>query len=158
MKVPTERVVGAEDIAAPHDPRLVELHGYWNGKRGTRAMPARTDIDPADFRKLLPNVILCNIDASGTPTTLRLVGGEIVQFLGQNNTGREAGIGLEPHEAARMRDLLQTVARERAPKFRVGQVWWRELDRFRAFEVCFLPLAPDGEAVNMVLFSIVFGE
>jgi hypothetical protein len=121
MSVPTERVIGAEFIAAPRDPRLVALHDYWRGKRGLRAMPARADIDPADFRKLLPNIILCNIDASGAPTTLRLVGDEIVQFLGQNNTGREAGSGLEPHEAVMMRNLLQTVAGERAP----NSVWAR---------------------------------
>jgi hypothetical protein len=158
MSAPTERVIGAEFIAAPRDPRLVALHEYWQGKRGARAMPARTDIDPADFRKLLPNIILCNIDASGAPTTLRLVGDEIVQFLGQNNTGREAGSGLEPHEAVIMRSLLQTVAGERAPKFRVGQVWWQQRDRFRPFEACFLPLSADGEAVNMVMFTILLGE
>lgn len=40
-----------------------ELFDYWTQKRGGRAAPSRTDIEPADIRTLLPNVFICDLAA-----------------------------------------------------------------------------------------------
>lgn len=39
------------------------LYEYWTAKRGARAAPNRTDIEPADIRDLLPHVFICDLDA-----------------------------------------------------------------------------------------------
>tara|TARA_R110002020_G_scaffold21450_6_gene72876 strand:- start:9972 stop:10598 length:627 start_codon:yes stop_codon:yes gene_type:complete len=38
------------------------LYDYWSAKRGARAAPNRTDIEPADIRGLLPHVFICDLN------------------------------------------------------------------------------------------------
>ena len=42
-----------------------ELFAYWTEKRGKRAAPSRTDIEPADIRTLLPHVFICDLNDDG---------------------------------------------------------------------------------------------
>ena len=42
-----------------------ELFDYWTEKRGQRAAPSRTDIEPADIRTLLPHVFICDLNDDG---------------------------------------------------------------------------------------------
>ena len=51
---------------------------------------ATADVDlnrTAEFRKLLPHVVLYNVEGLGGPYTFRLIGGAVVQFVGKNFTG-----------------------------------------------------------------------
>ena len=41
----------------------LQLFEYWMAKRGKRAAPSRTDIEPADIREVLPHVFICDLDA-----------------------------------------------------------------------------------------------
>jgi hypothetical protein len=124
-----ESITAAAFIDQPRDPGLAMLYAYWQQKRGDRLMPARADIDPADFRKLLPFVVLYNVEGLGGLYTFRLVGGAVVQFVGRNFTGMPAGSEMEPTAAAAMTRLLDLVVTSRAPKFRIGRAfWWREKD------------------------------
>jgi len=158
VSAPTEspdRIAGADYVDAPRTPILVALHAYWLAKRGERALPSRNDINPAEIKSLLPHVILYDA-APALRYRIRLVGEAIVQFVGANMTGRDATARLEAGPAAMMREILDTVAETRAPRFRAGKAyWWRE-KAYRDFEACFLPLAPEGQAVTIILGGIVF--
>jgi len=63
------------------------LLDYWHAKRGSRRMPARADIDPAELVPLLPNLML--IDAAGDPLRFRfrLVGTRVARASGEDRTG-----------------------------------------------------------------------
>ena len=65
-----ESIAAAAFIDAPRDPSLQTLLAYWYRKRGDRLMPSRADIDPSEFPKLLPNVMLYNAEALGGPYTI----------------------------------------------------------------------------------------
>ena len=48
----------ADPVCALKDPRLVALHDYWRGKRGSMPIPARENIHPRDFVNHLPRIFL----------------------------------------------------------------------------------------------------
>lgn len=70
-----------------HD-RLRQLYDYWDGKRGTRVMPARGDLDPVDIPALLPNLILVDVERGGQIRyRFRLYGTEVCAIRGMDLTG-----------------------------------------------------------------------
>lgn len=87
---------------------------------------------------------------------VRLVGEEVVQFVGRNLTGQPAGSIMKPPAAELIVKILDAVSTERAPKFRAGKAHWHPAAAYRDFEACFLPLSSDGEIVDVVLGGIKF--
>lgn len=69
-------------------PKIAELHALWRERRGDRALPARRDFDPARFRRLLPNIMLADIEADPFRVRYRLVGTEVVRVSRIDFTGR----------------------------------------------------------------------
>lgn len=70
-------------------PVLGALLRYWNDKRGARAMPARSDIDPLEMgAKLLPHLLLCDLLDRGTRIRFRVVGTHVVKRFGFDPTGQ----------------------------------------------------------------------
>jgi hypothetical protein len=151
-----ESITAAVFIDAPRDPDLQTLYAYWQQKRGDRMMPSRADIDPSEFRRILPYVMLLNAERLGGPYIVRLVGTAIVQFSSVDSTGKPAGSGMEPSAAAAMVHLLDLVVASRAPKFRTGKAFWSKKQEYRSFEAAFLPLSANGETVNMIFAGMKF--
>ena len=151
----TAPITEAAYIDAPRDPRIKALYDYWNALRRGRAMPSRADIDPIEIPALLPYIIMYDVGASGG-YTVRLVGEEVVRFVGQNLAGHPAGSTMPPRSAEMMVKILDAVTSERAPKFRAGKTHWQLDKTYGDFEACFLPLSADGETVNIVLGAISF--
>jgi len=155
-KQPDDAMRGAHDIAAPTDPIVVQIHRYWDEKRGTRRMPNRTDIDPAELGRLVVNVMLYEVLEPGKLYRIRLVGGAIVDFYGVNTTGELAGAAMPPAAAAQMIEILNSIVANRAPRFRAGFAHWHKDRSYRKFEACFLPLSPDDDRVDKILAGIAF--
>ena len=54
---------------------------YWEKKRGKRRMPARRDIDPIEMdRRVLPQLMLCEVSAHGNLVRFRLVGTSLAKI------------------------------------------------------------------------------
>lgn len=51
----------------------LELYDYWASKRAGRPAPSRTDIEPGDIRRLLPDVFICEL-TKDSKLTFRLAG------------------------------------------------------------------------------------
>jgi hypothetical protein len=148
-------ITEAAYIDAPRDARIQALHDYWKALRGSRAMPARGDVDPTQIPSLLPNIVMYDVAASGG-YKVRLVGEEVINFIGRNATGGPAGESMPPRSAEMVAAILDAVVADRAPKFRAGKAHWAPDKSYRDFEACFLPLSADGESVNIVLCGISF--
>jgi hypothetical protein len=69
-------------------PRVGELSSYWEGKRGHRAMPCRSDIDPAEIKHLLPSLLIGDLLQDPLRVRYRLAGTHICEAFGFNVTGR----------------------------------------------------------------------
>jgi hypothetical protein len=63
------------------------LFDYWLAKRGSRRMPARADIDPAELVALLPNLMLVDVVGDPARFRFRLVGTRVVRAAGEDRTG-----------------------------------------------------------------------
>ena len=70
------------DIAGFPSPLLQRLHHYWLVKRGARALPSWSDINPAEIVRLLPNIIVAGIEHDPLRVHFRLVGTQIAEFRG----------------------------------------------------------------------------
>lgn len=68
-------------------PLIREFHGYWEAKKNGRDLPSWDDIDPAELRSLLPNMLAVTIEHDPFRIFYRLVGTRIVQFRNEL-TGR----------------------------------------------------------------------
>lgn len=45
-----------------------EIFNYWNGLRGSRPAPMRSEIDPSALRRFLPHLFIVNATIPGNPT------------------------------------------------------------------------------------------
>ena len=147
-------VAGASLIT---DARLRQAHDYWRGKAAGRAMPRRADIDPIEIPKLLPDVMLVDVLPHGR-YRYRLIGTENAQAHGINATGRYLdevlpGPEYRDHvialydECVGSRRVLYSECLFMSPRQRAPE---------RHTKVLFMPLAEDGETVNMVFVMQVF--
>ena len=62
------------------------LIDYWRGKRGSGAVPARTDVDPADFAHLLPQTFIAGRQGPSV-YAVRLAGEFIIDLHGRGLRG-----------------------------------------------------------------------
>jgi hypothetical protein len=114
-------------------------------------LPSRADIDPSNFKRILPNVILADIEGDPFRVRYRLCGTKVTEFCG-NLTGRyldEIGASDLWSTAAYLHQY-QTAAAEARPVF--GFDWM--LGRFGArhpFQIGIWPLASDGRNVDMCI-------
>ncbi|WP_119302104.1 PAS domain-containing protein [Dongia deserti] len=137
-----------EDVASSC---VTEFDTYWRSKARRGQIPARSDIDPADFKSILPNVILLNVLDDPFRISVRLRGTRIDEF-------RPKGKWTYLHEATtfdrgRREDYLREmefVVRNRRP------VYARDWMTSRFGALCDLyagiwPLSSDGERVDMLV-------
>jgi len=143
-------------IEAPRHPGLRLLLEYWTRKRGARWAPSRADIQPSEIKRLLPDVMIWNVDKDGGPFIVRLVGENIVRFVGRNNTGLPATFGMPEKAVSIMNSVLNAVVEAKAPRFRIGKALWHPENAYRNFEACYLPLSADGETVDMIFGGVKF--
>ena len=125
----------------------LDFYRYWQAKRGGRAVPARSDIDPAEIPALLPYLGI--IEKTDGEFRYRLIGSALVEDLGRDVTGKPVGCYIQARQALRGTvELVYTAAR---PVFNTARYEFKRGLVHRS-SVLLLPLAQDGAAVNMVIF------
>lgn len=136
------------------DPRLHQLYAYWRKKRGSRAMPARPDIEPTELVPLLPHLMMIDVE-QGPRFRYRLFGTAVSEAFGSDPTGKyidEVMVG--PYKAFLL-GLYNDLIVSKKPVYstsiyggkREGQLWTQRL---------MLPLSSDGSAVDKVIAIQVF--
>lgn len=79
------RVASASDLTSS---KIAGLTRYWEAKRGHRPMPVWSDIDPAEIKPLLPQLIVVRYEQKPFRVRYSLVGTWVVQYAGADFTGR----------------------------------------------------------------------
>ena len=136
-------------------PILLQLHAYWERKRGTRPAPTRKEIDPAEIVSLLPHVFL--IEAVGMPLRFRyrLIGTAVVELTGRDLTGHLVDENLERAKFAALVEPYEAVIRQARPVAKKGRTIWIEDRETLEVEVLLLPLADAQNEVTLILGSVV---
>jgi hypothetical protein len=141
-----------EQIADPLIRRFVE---YWRKKCGDACCPARADIDPLDFRYVLGDVALIEVQraSAGSPHPwafrYRLFGANIVEHDGYDLTNKTLEEMPEPELREIVRETWTEVCENCTP------VYYRRdmmLDhRSRRYEVVVMPLSGNGCDLDMLI-------
>jgi hypothetical protein len=137
-----------------------ELFAYWASLRDGARLPGRACLDPAPIKRLLPTVSL--IDVVSEPQgaaefRMRLAGTALYGVYGREITGRRLSEIYNTAAADYWRVELGKVVREKRPAVGVHSLAWRGASHLSILWLR-LPLASDGEQVDMILgFDAVVG-
>jgi hypothetical protein len=142
-----------DDLAAQlSHPMMRRLLDYWRGKCRGHRLPGRQDIDPLDIPELLPHIAMYDVvrEADRMRFRIRLLGTANVQLMGSDCTGQFLDEQMRPEDAARIVATHRLATDERRPHY------WRSFlstpgREHMHFERLLLPLAADGQTVDMVL-------
>lgn len=116
----------------------------WNTRRGARSAPERTDISPAAFRHLLPQLFILGRDETGAEP-FRLAGGLLVDLHARDLRGVCFFSLWSPADRAAVREALETARRSLAPVVLEASGWTAAGDSAR-LEIVLAPLVgPTGE-------------
>jgi len=137
-------------------PCLRRLYAYWEERRQGRAFPARRDLDPLDFRYALGHITLLDVLTDPVRFRFRLHGSELVERAGYDMTGKLVDEVPNPTFrtvlVARCRTLLETRQPMRVTDERILG------ERRFGYEAVWLPLAGDGEHIDMLMAGLVYRD
>jgi hypothetical protein len=147
--------IGASAAAArAHE----ELYGYWASLRRGAKLPSRQDIQPQEFKRLLPTVSLIDVLHEPLDFRQRLAGTGLYSVYGREITGRKLEDVYNSAAAEYWRNELTKVVEGRKPMVGVHSLSWRGAGHLSILWLR-LPLASNGNEVDMILgYDAVVGH
>ncbi|GIK98437.1 MAG: hypothetical protein BroJett029_26460 [Alphaproteobacteria bacterium] len=138
------------DADQSRSPLIAELYAIWKRKRGDAELPRRADFEPAEMKRLLPNLIIAEIEAEPLRVRYRLVGTKVAAASGFDFSGRyldeiDLATGAE-NWLAQYREILAS----RRPLFGRAEVPTVDGGSF-GYEFALFPVTTDGRSVNQCL-------
>jgi hypothetical protein len=88
------------------------LYAYWNERRGARAAPDRSEIEPGAIRAVLGDSFILGSETGAQAPTFRLAGTRVCSLFGRELKGEAFDTLWEANHAVAARDLLTIVANE----------------------------------------------
>ena len=126
---------------------------YWQTLRRGRRIPARADLDPTEIPKLLPGVILVEVERAPLDFRYRLVGTEVDTISHRNFRGVRFSEVLHMRRGNDIWAQFARVVETAAPLW--SDIPYVGADPFiRRIRHCLLPLGADGATVDMV-FAVI---
>jgi hypothetical protein len=138
-----------DSVEAVRSPPILEMLAYWQGKRVDGRLPRPADIDPTEIPRLIPSIVICDLESDPFRVRFRLAGTRQVHILGSELTGRYVD-EMNWQEGPFVHRIFARARDSRAPVF--GFYYWG----FRegtpgASEFGLFPLSEDGETVGRIL-------
>jgi hypothetical protein len=134
----------------------LDLYAYWQSRRGTRTMPARSNISPADMLPLLRHLIIAEKD--GNQFRYRLFGTGVVDDIGYDATGYFAGEYLNnPNFYGELRAVYEMLCALSDPVFVTGEFCFKcfRSGALHAWSSTILPLSDDGITINKAISTLI---
>lgn len=155
MKKPVSARFERLPLSELSPPKLKTVLGLWHQKRGSRAIPARRDFDPAELKPVLPCVTLVDVHHDPLDFIYRLVGTKMVESYGYDMTGMSVrDLQVPEFRELILRDLTELVATHE-PQY-TALYFTNPAGNLRAYRLLRLPLSSDGERVDMLLLAAEF--
>lgn len=137
------------------DPVLTGMYDYWLARCDDGRLPARRDIDPVELGALLPYVLLAEYIEDGRRVRYRLVGTNMVRRWGLDFTGSCVDEIMTGSYRDFLHELFFEVAERRCAVLSAGRFRW-DVGRALSTRRLFMPLAKDGQRVDMVFIGQTF--
>jgi len=145
-----ERINSGDKISSS---TLIELRDYWLEKRQSRMFPARADIDPVEFPKLLSQIALVDVTYDPLRFRFRLVGTTITAISERDATGHYVDEKLYGERTENMQWAFKTCTRTKAPVAVREQVQFVKKERL-VIEALVLPMGEKDDRVDMILICL----
>ena len=128
-----------------------ELYGFWNRLRGAGELPHRADIDPAEIKALLPNMLIVDFEPDPFRVRYRLVGTKEVETLEREVTGEWLD-DVHPRlkENPGLLDRYRFMVEQGKLTYRNGFVNFSHKREHVRVENFMAPLARDGRTVDII--------
>lgn len=136
--------------------RVRRLVSYWQSAGPDGRLPGRQHIDPVDLGSLLSNIWIADVHRAPLRFRYRVVGTRIVTYLGAEPTGRWLDEVIPHFGTTHTCHDLHAVVRDGVPRWRRGTPSVRKDLFYKTLEQVSLPLAADGETVDMALNLTLF--
>ena len=139
-------------------PALAFLKDYWDQKRGTRAMPARADINPVEMKKHIRAIVLVEALPDFADFRYRMIGTDVTDHMLGDATGKTVREAFARYGQAAADGAVSGythVARTHVGMRLYGSAAWL-LQPHLDFESLHLPLSDDGVTANMILSAVTF--
>ena len=135
--------------------QLRDLYTYWVGLRHGRRIPPRAAFDPTAVPRLLPNLILLDVEPETGRQIVRVLGTRVAAVYGRDYTGKYLD---EIYFGANLESVLNdygTCAREGRPVLEYRD--FRNVrDVLYRMERLILPFSDDDTRVNKVISGLHF--
>jgi len=139
----------------PDSAAITELTTFWEERCVDGRLPARRDFPPEDLARWIGYVSLVDVDRERQDFRWRLIGTRIAKQMGRDVSGKYFA---EIYGAAVLegyQDAYMTAVNSRTPAYFRGDLEF--VDRgFRHFRSVHLPLAKNGQDVDMLLLLLDF--
>lgn len=134
------------------DPTALKVLNYWYAKRDGRRMPSPVDMNPADFRRALPYMMMLQVDRDPFDISYRLIGEHIVDSHGVSFSGRSVlAVNEEkPKLGSLLFELFKAVADLRRPVGSGGEMEFSG-GGYMKFQAVYMPLSYDGERTDRIM-------
>jgi hypothetical protein len=137
------------DIDCKRYPEIDRILAYWRGKKGDRTLPSRADIDPLEFTRDLPKVMMAEVSYDPLEFRYRVAGTGLFAMHGQELTGKLAR-QLEPPEfGALIHRHYTEVIERRVPILHVIELTVNYLAT--SYARIILPLSSDGTKIDRLI-------
>jgi hypothetical protein len=138
-----------DNVEAVRSPIILEMLGYWRSKMAGGRLPRPADIDPVEIPKLIPSIVICELESDPFRVRYRLAGTRQVHILGNELTGRYVD-ELDWPEGPFVHRIFARARDTAAPVFGFYHWGFRE-GTPGASEFGLFPLSEDGGTVSRVL-------
>jgi hypothetical protein len=138
------------------DPILGPILAYWIGRRGSRTMPCKRDIDPIEIPpKVLPHLQIIEVLDDGARFRYRLIGTALADAYGTDFSGKRPDELFADDRLNFIQNIYRTVYRSKAPLFLHNKYHTpKNVDLF-AIRI-YMPLSDDDVNVNYILGVLRF--
>jgi hypothetical protein len=123
-----------------------ELYDWWRAHTGSAGLPDRSSFDPIEHRRLMPNLMISDVELEPFRIRYRLVGTRVVANLGVDFTGRYLDELLLPGYEVPWMDYYRQSYAERRPVMGSVTDPARSGNTF-TYEFGVFPIARAGDAV-----------
>ena len=135
---------------------IKSLYEYWSRMAPAGRLPGRQHFDPMGIPHLLPNVWLIDVHREPFRFWRRLVGTRIEEFAGRSLVNGWVADGVDETRQSSVHKILTDVVVTGQPSWRRGKSTIRYERGYSELERIYLPLAADGETVDMILAMTLF--
>lgn len=137
---------------------IKSLYRYWCGMAPAGCLPGRQHFDPMEIQHVLPNVWLIDVHRDPLRFWRRLVGSRIEEFAGRSLVNGWVADGLDEDRQSVVHKNLADVVMTGQPSWRRGKPMIHHEKGYSELERIYLPLAENGETVDMILAMSLFYE